>query len=226
MKNKIKRLFLCLVMFSGIMNVSAARDEWYFPGIGEMEVPEFISVEEGRQEALPFMKDGGIRLYFTRQGATDGHYYTLSYTNPPDFSYGWATSQRLGSPYLLEIGKSSYRNKPVYVQMDLIAEYLNTQLSAKGAVFEGDLPLLRHERGKNHYWEGKFILDRRERNITYHTNYIVILENDGYFITLGIISSDGEQKKFTDALYDMVKNRKDRKDKRVLQIKDKTEKQK
>lgn len=225
MKHKIQLVFLFLTVLFATTHVSMAMDRWELPGIGKMKIPKSVIVENGEQEAIPFMKDKGIRLYFTRKGATEGHYYTLTYANPPDFTYGWATSQHLGIPYLLEIGKFSERNKPVDERMDLIADYLNTQLISQGAVYKGDLPICRFGEKKTHYWEGKFTLVTKERNIIYNTNYLIVLQNDGYFITLGIVCSDGDQKEFTEALDKMIRERKIDKRKKVLSAREKIEKQ-
>lgn len=216
MKHKIQLVFLFLTILFATTHVSMAMDRWELPGIGKMKIPQSVVVENGEQAAIPFMKDKSIRLYFIRKGATEGHYYTLTYANPPDFTYGWATSQHLGSPYLLEIGKFSERNKPIDERMDLIADYLNTQLISIGVVYKGDLPICRFDGKKTHYWEGNFTLVTKERNIIYNTNYLVVLQNDGYFITLGIVCSDGDQQEFTEALGKMIRERKIDKRKKVL----------
>ena len=126
---------------------------------------------------------------------------------------------------MLEIGKFSERNNPVDERMDLIADYLNTQLISLGVVYKGDLPICRFGEKKTHYWEGKFTLVTKERNIIYNTNYLIVLQNDGYFITLGIVCSDGDQKEFTEALDKMIRERKIDKRKKVLSAREKIEKQ-
>ena len=200
MKNRIKALFLIPIFLLLFINLAEAKDKWILPGIGEMEIPRSVRIEEGEQAALPFTGDKGIRLYFVRRGASEGSYYTLTYANPPDFSYGWATSQKLGIPYLLEIGEFSHKNDPVENQMDIIASYLNKRFISEGAVYKGTAPLEYISDKKNPRWEGDFVLPKKENNITYHTAYTVILQTDGYEITMGIISSDGEQKELTESL--------------------------
>ena len=65
----------------------------------------------------------------------------------------------------------------------------------------------------------------KERNIIYNTNYLIVLQNDGYFITLGIVCSDGDQQEFTEALDKMIRERKIDKRKKVLSAREKIEKQ-
>lgn len=67
----------------------------------------------------------------------------MTYSNPPDFSYGWATSQKLGVPFLLEIGEITHKTDPIEKQMDVIAGYLNKCIMESGAVYTGETPLIR-----------------------------------------------------------------------------------
>lgn len=95
------RLWLSIlsVIFTVSLTANVSAEKWELPDIGKMEVPPHVHFEEGEQSALPFLQDKGIKLYFTRKGAVSGRYYTMTYSNPPDFSYGWATSQKLGVPF-------------------------------------------------------------------------------------------------------------------------------
>lgn len=200
------------------MNVSAA-EKWELPGIGKMEAPPHVHFEEGEQSALPFLQDKGIKMYFVRKGAVNGRYYTMTYANPPDFSYGWATSQKLGIPFLLEIGEIAHKADSVEIQMDVIAGYLNKKIIENGGIYTGETPLLRIEDKKYPRWEGSFSVKIKEKNIIYHEAYQVVLQSDGYFISLGIINSDAEQYELTNALREMTNKRKVVKPQKVLNLK-------
>ena len=74
---------------------SMAQEVLNLRGIGKMNVPQKITFQKGQQEALPFMADGGAKKYFLRKGLTEDTFYTMTYSNPPDYTYGWALSQKL-----------------------------------------------------------------------------------------------------------------------------------
>lgn len=205
------------LMASLAVNISAA-EKWELPNIGKMDIPSHVYFEEGQQAALPFVQDKGVKLYFVRRGASNGHYYTMTYANPPDFSYGWAASQKLGIPFLLEIGEISHKNDPLELQLDIIAGYLNKRISENGAVYAGESPLKKIDDKKYPRWEGSFITNVRESNIVYHEAYRVVLQSDGYDIFLGIINSDAAQVELTESLHDMMDQRKMLKPKKMLNL--------
>ena len=179
------RLWLSIlsVIFTVSLTANVSAEKWELPDVGKMEVPPHVHFEEGEQSALPFLQDKGIKLYFTRKGAASGRYYTMTYSNPPDFSYGWATSQKLGVPFLLEIGEITHKTDPIEKQMDVIAGYLNKRIMESGAVYTGETPLIRINDKKNPRWEGSFEIRIKEKDIVYHEAYQVVLQNDGYFIS-------------------------------------------
>ncbi len=197
-------LTLCLSLPLG----SEAANELNLKGIGRMTVPQHVTFQEGAQEALPFLEAGGVKRYFIRKGASDSVYYTMTYSAAPNFSYGWAMSQKLGIPYLLSIGEVNHKDDPPEVQMDLIAAHLNQKWKEAGAVYEGSAPLVKAKDKKNLRWEGSFTISYREKDITYHEAYQVILQCDGYFTTLGVINTDADQKEVTEAVKKMVQKRK------------------
>jgi len=198
-------LFLVLASLS---STAFASDTLSLRGIGDMSVPKNITFSKGAQEALPFMNDGGVKRFFIKRGASDSDYYSMTYSAPPDFSYGWAMSHRLGIPYLLDVGEISHKNDSALEQMDVIAEDLNKRLIADGAVFSGKAPLVKVQNGKKSYWTGSFVIKTKQQGIVYNEAYQVILQCDGYFTTLGIINSDADQAQVTEALRKMVMHRK------------------
>lgn len=215
------RLWLSIlsVIFTVSLTANVSAEKWELPDIGKMEVPPHVHFEEGEQSALPFLQDKGIKLYFTRKGAVSGRYYTMTYSNPPDFSYGWATSQKLGVPFLLEIGEITHKTDSIEKQMDIIAGHLNKCIMESGAVYTGKTLLVRINDKKNPRWEGSFEIRIKEKDIVYHEAYQVVLQNDGYFISLGIINSDAEQFELTSSLREMMGKRKIVKQKKLLDLK-------
>lgn len=185
-----------------------AASELSLQGIGRMTVPQRMTFQEGAQEALPFQEAGGVKRYFVRKGASDSQYYTMTYSAAPDFSYGWAMSQKLGIPFLLHIGEIDHKDDAPEVQMDLMAAYLNRKFIEAGAVYEGSAPLVKSKDKKNPRWEGSFVISYKEKDITYHEAYQVILQCDGYFTTLGVINTDADHKESTEAVKKMVQKRK------------------
>ena len=173
-----------------------------------MTVPNHMTFQEGAQEALPFLEAGGVKRYFTRKGTSDSHYYTMTYGTAPNFTYGWAMSQKLGIPYLLSIGEIDHKDDKPEAQMDLVASYLNKKFLAAGAVYDGSMPLVKSSDKKNPRWEGFFVISCREKDIVYHEAYQIILQCDGYFTTLGVINTDGDNKEATEAVKKMVQKRK------------------
>lgn len=185
-----------------------AQDTLNLPGVGKMNVPQHITFQKGQQEALPFLADGGIGKFFKRKGLTEGTFYTMTYSQPPDYTYGWAISQKLGIPFLFAIGEISHKEDSPEEMLDFYADYFNEHLIEDGAIFTGETPLVKNKDKKNLRWEGSFILPRKEKNITYREAYQVVLSCDGYFTTLGVICTDGDQKEVTEAIQKMVQKRK------------------
>ena len=122
---------------------SLAAEKLDLKGIGRMTVPKNVTFEKGAQDALPFLSAGGTEQFFLRRGMTGSVYYTMTYADPPDFSYGWAMSHKLGVSYLLGIGAVSHKDDPAEAQLDLIAADLNERLIASGASFDGEAPLVK-----------------------------------------------------------------------------------
>ena len=196
----------CAVLL-GSLSVSAA-DKLELMGIGSMSVPQGISYEKGAQNTLPFMKEGGTQRFFVRRGMTQSDYYTMTWKKGPDFSYGWALSQKLGVPFLLEIGEISHKNDSPEGQMDVIASWLNQALVKKGASYEGNAPLKKIKDSKHPRWEGFVTLKTVETGITYNEAYSIILQCDNYFTTLGIINTDADRSDITEEVRKMVLKRK------------------
>ncbi len=207
MKRNVWQAALLALLLSVPLGGSAA-EQLSLQGIGKMTVPPHMTFQKGAQEALPFMADGGVTRYFIRKGASDSQYYTMTYGTAPDFTYGWAMSQKLGIPYLLHIGAINEKDESPEVLMDLIAAYLNKKFTEAGAIYDGPSPLVKNKDKKNPRWEGSFTISFKERDITYHEAYQVILQCDGYFTTLGVINTDADHKESTEAVKKMVQKRK------------------
>lgn len=137
-----------------------------------------------------------------------GVYYTMTYADPPDFSYGWAMSHKLGVSYLQSIGAMSHKDDPAEAQLDLIAADLNKKLIESGASFDGEAPLVKSKDKKHLRYEGSVVITTKEKDVTYHEAYQIVLACDGYFTTLGIINTDADQKELTAAVKKMVQKRK------------------
>ena len=185
-----------------------AAEKLDLKGIGRMTVPKNVTFEKGAQDALPFLSAGGTEQFFLRRGMTGSVYYTMTYADPPDFSYGWAMSHKLGVSYLLGIGAVSHKDDPAEAQLDLIAADLNERLIASGASFDGEAPLVKSKDKKHLRYEGSVVITTKEKDVTYHEAYQIVLACDGYFTTLGIINTDADQKDLTAAVKTMVQKRK------------------
>lgn len=94
---------------------------------------------------------------------TGGVYYTMTYADPPDFSYGWAMSHKLGVSYLLGIGAVSHKDDPAEAQLDLIAADLNERLIESGASFDGEAPLVKSKDKKHLRYEGSVVITTKEK---------------------------------------------------------------
>lgn len=208
-----------LVLSLGIAAGGAdAAEKWNMALVGRMTVPQHVTFEEGEQAALPFMKSNGPRWTFIRGGMMNPTFYTMTYRDGPEFSYGWAASAALGSQYLFQAGESDYKGKTPSEQMDLIAERLNSELKAEGASFSGTAPLVRINDKKNPRWEGSFVITVKERDITYREAYQMVLQVSGFQVALGVIASDADRKDLTDALSQMMKKRNFYSDKELLKL--------
>ena len=149
-----KRVCAGLLVAALLPISSLAAEKLDLKGIGRMTVPKNVTFEKGAQEALPFLPAGGTERFFLRRGMTGGVYYTMTYADPPDFSYGWAMSHKLGVSYLLGIGAVSHKDDPAEAQLDLIAADLNERLIESGASFDGEAPLVK-SKDKKHSEETK-----------------------------------------------------------------------
>lgn len=187
---------------------SLAAETLDLKGIGQMTVPKNVTFEKGAQAAMPFLSAGGTERFFLRRGMTSSAYYTMMYAKPPDFSYGWAMSHKLGVSYLLGIGAVNHKVDPAEAQLDLIAADLNEKLVKAGASFDGETPLVKSRDKKHLRYEGSVVITTKEKDITYYEAYQIVLACDGYFTTLGIIQTDADQKELTEAVKKMVQKRK------------------
>lgn len=206
-------LFACFVAGG-----SEAADTWDMALVGRMNAPQHVTFAPGEQQALPFMKSGGMRWTFIRGGMMNPTFYTMTYQNGPEFSYGWAASAVLGSQYLFQAGQMDYKGKTPSEQMDLIANHLNEDLKAQGAFFIGPTPLIRVDDKKNPRWEGSFVITTKERDVTYREAYQMVLQVSGFQVTLGVIASDADKKDLTAALAQMMQKRKFYSDKELLKL--------
>ncbi len=195
------------LIFAGALEVSAA-DKLSLSGIGTMDVPKNVTFTEGAQNALPFMKDGGTKRFFIRKGMSNSRYYTMTWKKGPDFSYGWAMSHEAGIPFLQDIGEFKHKDDKPEAQMDIMAAWLNRQLTQQGAVFEGPSPLQKINDSRHPRWEGFVKVKTTEQGITYNEAYTIILQCDGYFTTLGIFNTDGDRADITEDVRKMVSKRK------------------
>jgi hypothetical protein len=194
-----------------------ASDSWELPLIGTMKLPKHVTFEEGAQAALPFMSSGkGVESYFSRKGMREGHYYTMTYANPPHYTYGWAMSQEMGIPFLLDAGLIKYKNGSTEEQMDAIAGYINSQLKQQRASYTGSDPLVQVKDKKGHHWEGSFVITTTERPITYREAYQMVLLPGSASVLMGVIDSDADQEEVTNSLKKMLKDRKPIKEKHMI----------
>lgn len=215
----MKKLFsaaltAALFAVSGVSSLGA--DRWDMAYIGQMKVPAHVTFTEGEQQALPFMKDGGPRWFFTKKAMLDGHFYSMTYADGSDFSYGWAASLSLGSQFLQEQGDFDYRGATPAEQMDRIAGFVNKDVIRMGASYEGKTPIRRID-DKNHpRWEGRFTITTKERGVTYRETYQAVIQVSGFRVVMGLINSDEDQKALTDSLARMMEERRFYKDKDLL----------
>jgi len=184
--------------------------------IGKMTLPQNVTMEEGEQRALPFAAAKSPKWFFAKKGITDGHFYTMTAKNGPDFTYGWAFSAPIGAQYMLDAGIGSYKGKTPAEQMDLIAEHINQKLAAEGAEFSGETPLRKFGDKKNPRWEGDFVILTKEKDITYREAYRMTLQISGFRCVIGILANDAEAENLTDALRKMFDKRSFYSEKEIL----------
>lgn len=205
----MKKYFICLAAL-GLMLLSGtalASNQFNIPLVGQVTLPKYVTFDKGDQKTIS-LEPNSLAIYLARHGATDISAYTMTYANPPDFTYGWAFSCRLGIPYLQDAGLFEYKDSPVDKQLSVIADSLNKEWIARGASFNGTAPLVQTEKGKKGTYEGSFVLTFREKDITYKEAYYAVLQSDGYFVNLAVINSDAQQQAVTDSLAEMMKKRK------------------
>lgn len=205
-KQKIIAFAISLIIFSSMNNAVNAKT-WNFENIGKTKLPEVISIDEGEQKTLSFEKFGGIKKFFIHSGAMSGHYYTMTYNKPPHYSYGWATSQVLGLPYLLENNLYEYKNAPIEEKFDAIAHDLNLKIAQNNAFYKNQNPLKKIKRNKNYCWEGTFSIPRYEKGIVYNEEYQLVLQHDKYQIYLGIVCYDGDIRDMKNIVSDILVKR-------------------
>lgn len=210
--------FLCAAAVFLVLSVPPvmAAEEWDMAYIGRMKLPAHVTFQEGEQQALPFVKTGGPRWTFIKKAMLDGHFYTMTYADGPDFSYGWAASLSLGSQYLQEKGDTDYRGKTPAEQMDRIAGYVNDDIARMGASYEGKAPLKKVGGRDNPRWEGSFTVTTKERDITYRETYHAVIQVSGFRVMMGILASDADQTALTEDLGNMLARRRFFKEKDLL----------
>lgn len=186
----------------------AAVPAWSVPLVGRMTPPDHVTFKQGEQQTIAFLPAGGPASYFKKHGISQADYYQMTYADPPNFSYGWASAQVLGVPFLLEAGLDSLKKENMTVQMDGIAGYLNEKISAdRSAVFRGTAPLTRINDTKNPRWEGAFAMTYYEKGIIYRESYILSLQITGYRIVLFTVVSDASNPELTENLRKMTAQR-------------------
>lgn len=214
MKWKCAAAVLSLALLGYVQ--AGAANQWDMALVGQMTAPAHVSFEAGEQQAVPFAASRGPKWFFTRKGMPGGYFYTMTYADGPDFSYGWAISAILGSQYMLEAGIPGYQGRTPGEQMDLIAEHLNRTLKEKGVSYKGSAPLVRIGGKKNPRWEGSFVETRKEKDITYREAYQVVLQVSGFQTVIGIVNSDANRPDLAAALHKMMARRKFYSDKDML----------
>ncbi len=185
-----------------------AAEKWDMALIGRMDVPKHVRIEAGEQMALPFTETGSPKITLARMGMPDGHFYSITWTDGPDFTYGWAASAAIGAQYLQREGVAGYRNLSLAEQLDVIAETLNKNIIAQNAIYDGAVPLVKINDKKHPRWEGSFTIDQEREGIPYRTTYFVVLQQNEIRIALGILSADADAPDLTTALGEMLKKRK------------------
>lgn len=213
MKKKLTAAMLALLLAAG--GAASAAEKWEMAPIGKMTLPAKVRMEKGEQQALPFGADGP-RWAFTKESMLDGAYWTLTYDDAPNFSYGWAASATLGAQYLQKAGVSGYKGKSIEEQLDLIAASLNDRFISEGAVYTGAAPLARVSDKKHPRWEGDFILVRKEKDITYRESVHAVLQLAGVRVSLGLIVNDADAPELSAAIAKMLAKRTFYSDKELL----------
>lgn len=196
---------LALLLSGGARGASS---EWAVPLVGEMDLPPHVTFDKGEQNALPFMKDGGARRFFQHLGFSEGDYYTMTYREGPDFSYGWAAAHVAGIPFLWQAGLSKHTRAPLEDQMDAAAAYINDRVKGDRTFpYKGAAPLEKTADKKHPRWSGLFTATTYEKGIVYKEDYLVTLQITGSRVVLFVIESDGTRKDLTASLQKMVEKR-------------------
>ena len=214
----MKRVAFGLAL-AGLLAVSGAgfaAEKWEFPGIGQMSVPKHVTVEAGEQMTISDMNTKSPKIFWARKGIPDANFYTITWKDGADFSYGYALSGVVGAQFLQREGVLGYRNLTLAEQLDVIAETINRDIIARGAYFEGAAPLLKNKDEKHPRYEGSFILTRLEEDVSYRTAYHVTLQMNEVRIYLGLVAVDADQADFAKSMSEMLKKRTFPKNKNIL----------
>ena len=205
----MKRMALGLAL-AGLMVVSSvafAAEKQEIAGIGLLQVPKQVRIESGEQAAIAYHETKSPKLSFARKGIPDAQFYTVTWENGPDFSYGYVLSGTVGAQYLQREGVSGYRDLSLEEQLDKIADTMNREIIKDGAVFEGEMPLVKLTDKKHPRYEGMFTVTKKEKDITYRTAYYMTVQINEIRISVGLIASDADKPELTKALADMMKKR-------------------
>ncbi len=207
----MKKIGMACLLAAFLLSASGAvqaAEKWDMALIGRMDVPKSVSIEAGEQMALPFTETNSPKMTLARMGMPDGHFYTITRKDGPNFTYGWAASAVIGAQYLQREGAKGYRNLSLSEQLDVIAETLNKQIIAQEAVFDGKTPLVKMSDKKHPRWEGSFIIEKKSEGISYRTKYFVTVQQNEIRIVFGILSADADAPELTKALGEMLAKRK------------------
>ena len=189
-------------------NVATAAEKWDMALIGRMNIPKHVCIEQGAQMALPFVETNSPNITLARMGIPDGHFYSITWSDGANFTYGWAASAVIGAQYLQKEGVTGYRNLSLSEQLDVIAETVNKYIIAQRAVFDGEAPLVKISDKKHPRWEGSFTIQKEVQGILYRTKYFVTVQQNEIRIAIGILSADADAPEMTKALSEMLQKRK------------------
>ena len=131
-----KKQILCLFamiatgFMASISQTVIAASTWELPGIGSMKLPANVEFTEGIYDSIPFIDNEQYsEWYFGKNTVKNGHYYVMTYSKPPHYSYGWALSEEVGYPYLLKAGVTTTGKETQEEQLDMIADYIKFLLN-------------------------------------------------------------------------------------------------
>ena len=210
-----KKQILCLFamiatgFMASISQTVIAASTWELPGIGSMKLPANVEFTEGIYDSIPFIDNEQYsEWYFGKNTVKNGHYYVMTYSKPPHYSYGWALSEEVGYPYLLKAGVTTTGKETQEEQLDMIADYINEIFVKYGSAYTASKPLRKVQDKKNPRWEGRVILTKREEGVIYKEAYQIVLQISNARIVLGVINSDAGQGQLTNLIQAMVNKRK------------------